>query len=271
MLEMIYKTEAEIPAGFESEYVERDGKWELQVIGAKSQTDVDKTMKSLAAERVITTQLRKENEKVITLQAELDNKNKIIAAIGDGGFDEGKLNEMADARAADRVKIATMERDHLKEKLDETNGSLTEMRGRVDSSKIQQELHEAMKGEVRDDAQDIFSQLNSGKFEIVNGIVLTKDGEYDKPISVAEVVKIEVANRPANFMPTSSGGGAGGGRRGPASSANPMGKDWSAAMKLVALDIEDAKAKMKSAKIDGEPITSKTPGKWGGLYKSIMG
>ena len=247
---MILDNETDIPTGLEAEYAERDGKWELQVDGAKSQVDVDKLKKALDAERVITSQLRKDGGKAAELQVELDNKNSIIATFKDGGFDEDKLNQMADERAAGKIQIAQMEKEHAEKAQSDTAARLEAMQQEANAGKIRDAIREAMKTDVRDTAQSIFLQLNERKCTIVDGIVLTNAEVYGSTISVAEFVKSEVAKDPDNFKPISSGGGAGGGKKGTVQSGdNPFkGKgNLTIAAALAKSDPEAAKAAAKAA------------------------
>ncbi len=213
MLESIYDSKEGIPTGCEEHYTERDGKWELQVSGMKTQADVDRVKKSLEAERVISSQRKRDAEKSVELQAELDNKNEIIATFKDGGFDEDKLNQMADERAAGKLRVAEVEHGHVVKELEETRGTLSAMQSRLDSTAIDAAIRTGMKGTVRESAHDIFLRLNRNNFEIIEGNVLTNKDVYGSSITVADFVKTEVAKDPDNFGPTSSGGGAGGGSR----------------------------------------------------------
>ena len=68
MLKLIYDKKEDIPEGLESHYTEKDGKFYLQVEGAKTQEDVDRVSNALNAER----DARKEAEKNLAKYKNVD-------------------------------------------------------------------------------------------------------------------------------------------------------------------------------------------------------
>ena len=116
MLKNVYDTKSEIPTGAESFYSEKNGKFELQVTGFKSEEDVTKLQDVVAKERV---QTRDALNEVKSLKAK-------YGALPDD-FDVGKYNSLMDADPTkDLDAKLTEQRDRMTKQFDVERAGLTD-------------------------------------------------------------------------------------------------------------------------------------------------
>lgn len=182
MLKYLYESKDQIPAGFESLYTERDGKWVLTgVEGLKTPKDVETLQESLRKERTdhaeTKTKLKAWGDRDVTATlAELDKIEEYKLA-AEGKMDEAKIETLVSSRL-NQVK-APLEREisQLKEKntgLENTNKELVTKDQR--RTKFDQLRTEAIAAKVRPEAIDDVLLIVDGMTELTtDGKVITKE------------------------------------------------------------------------------------------------
>lgn len=129
-LKMIVDSLEEVPEGARGEYEERDGKFQLQVVGAFSQIDRDKLHESLRKERELHTGAKTQlstfgehtPETISSLEADRDRLNIEVTALKkEGGPTGADLDQLVESRVL--ARIAPLERDN--KRLRTTLGEVT--------------------------------------------------------------------------------------------------------------------------------------------------
>jgi hypothetical protein len=230
MLELFYATEEEIPEGYRSLYVERNGRFEFSgVKGIKTQADVDRLTVALAKER----KDHKEVKDRFAVYADLGDPNEVIDKLGQveslseqvealkqgGQFDEVKAEPIIKARVNQAVGPLEREKQNLQRQLDAVNGKLSTVeqeKNQLSTTIVMDRVERA----VRDAAieakvlgtavYDVISRARN-IFEYDEGKIVTKDGtEAIAGLTPKEWLKDMIEKAP-HWWPTSAGGGAGGG------------------------------------------------------------
>jgi hypothetical protein len=249
------KSKAEIPAGLESHYVERDGWWMLDAEGAVDKVKLDEfrnTNVALLKERdELKTRFEgidpDEVRKLASEKKRLEDEQRLKA----GEFDKVLEGRLKSAKADWDKQLATVtsERDALNARL-------------VTIQIDQAVVTEATKRGLRATAiQDITSRARS-TFRLVNGVpqAFEADGQTARlgkdgltPMTLAEWIDTQVSDAPHLFESNAGGGAAGsdsgGGASARASARNPFRKEtWNLTeqMKLQKTDPQLA-ARLKAA------------------------
>ena len=231
-LKTIYDTQEEIPEGLGDYYVERNGKFELQAEGVKTQADIDRIQEGLRKEKAdhkatkdkLTKFGELDPEKVVESLAELDTvKTQLDAAIKDGKIDPEKNQAAIDAAVNRALGPDNREKTQLQRDLDnarKTSADLTAektaLEGSIKRGKIEGALRDAASAaKVVPYAIDDALRAGTDVFEIAeDGRILTKDGAGVTPgIEPKEWLKDMQEAKP-HWWPASVGGGAAGGRGG---------------------------------------------------------
>lgn len=221
VLDVSYADESDIPAGYESLYTEKDGKWILTGIkGLKTQEDINR---QLEANRKIRDELKSakallakfgdlDPDEVISKLDRVDELEAQLAA-GGGKPDEAKINELVEARVKARLTPVEREKARLERELAEKDKLVTDYSTKERQRTIGDQLRAAAtKANVRATALEDILLIGQHVFEITDdGLVQTKDG------IPAEVWLTEQQNTRPHWWPESSGtgatgGGAGGGK-----------------------------------------------------------
>lgn len=239
-LELFYDKAEDIPEGFASLYVERNKRFELTNIkGLKTDADIERLQGSLHKAQNENKGLR-ERVKVLDglgnideLQAKLDRIEELQALV-DGKFDESKVEELAEKRAAAKIKSATapLERELKKitDALTAEQQAAAELRRSEATRSLHDELREAAGskdlGFVSEAVPDllmlgerVFERTEDGKFVVKDKVGFTPGLD---PKSFLQDIRDSKA-RPHWFGAT-AGGGSRGGRAGGGPANNP----WSA-------------------------------------------
>jgi hypothetical protein len=219
-----------IPEALQTEYVEKNGKYELQVEGMKTQADIDRLQSALTKERGDHKAVKDRlgllgDRKIEDVLTALDRIPELEAASG-GALDENKLNELVEGRIKSRLAPIERERDQLKTALGEKDqlieGYTVKERTRM--------IHDAVRSaanasKVLPEALDDALMLAERSFEVTeDGKVVTKDGVGVTPGIEAGVWFTDLQAKRPHWWGPSQGGGAGGNRGGAAGGTNP----WSA-------------------------------------------
>lgn len=237
-LKMVLDSIEGLGADVAKEYVQRDGKYELQVEGAKSQGDVDRVTEALRKERedhdVAKKTLKRYGahtpEAVTTMADEVTDLRLKLEGVG---ASPAKLEETISARVNQQLAAAKRPLEQKIQELDETNKTLTDRVGgyerverttRITSALRDQTLVEkvGLKADLMDDSYDLWSLHN---FTVdAAGKVVTSDafGTPGLPPEVA-MKELRTEGKKRHLFGDTVGGGAGGaGKDLPAGGVNPF-------------------------------------------------
>lgn len=226
-----YDTLDEIPEQYRDLFKEVDGKYVLtEVIGMKSQADIDRLQESLRKERSDHKAVKDKyaflsDIEPDKLQEMIDRFPELEAAAG--GNSAEAVQKQVDAKLA-AIK-APLERQiaKLQNELGETQTAVNQYKERETERKIVDAVTTAArKLKVQDCA--IEDAILTGRSHLMvdeDGNVVTRDGA---PISAglnAEVWLTEMQSKRAHWWGDSTGGGAGGSKGGNAGANNPWSKE----------------------------------------------
>lgn len=231
-LKTIYDTEDEIPEGLKDYYVERNGKFEIQAEGVKTQADIDRVQEGLRKEKADHKATKEKLQafgeldpaKIPDQLAELETvKAQLDAAIKDGKVDPEKQQATIDAHVKRALGPVEREKTQLQRDLDIARKTVTErdaekaaLENSIKRGKIQGTLRDAaIAAKLIPTAIDDAVQIGADSFEIAeDGRILTKESSgITAGIEAKDWFKDMQEVRP-HWWPASVGGGAGGGRGG---------------------------------------------------------
>ena len=211
-----------LPEDVAKEYVERDGKFHIQVEGMKTQADIDRIQGSLTAARTEASGFKAKlallgDRKVEDVVTMLDHIPELEAAAA-GKLDEDKLKEMAEARARAIVAPIERERDGLKTKVGELEGTVQTYVTKEKTRTIHDQIKDAAaKAGVVPEAIEDAIILGERVFELEEGTgkAVVKEGAsgHTRGLEVKDWLS-DLQTRKPHWFGTSSGGGAGGNRGG---------------------------------------------------------
>ena len=221
----------DLPEDVKKEYVEKNGKFELQVEGMKTQADIDRLQGALTKERNDHKVVRERlgllgDRKIEDVLATLDRIPELEAAAA-GKLDENKLNELVEGRLKARVAPLEREKGQLAQKVQELSGVVEQFRSKEKTRTIHDAVREAVGKAQGFQSSAVEDALLYGERMLeVNeqGKVVTRDGVGVTPGIDATVWLTEMQSKKTHWWGPSQGGGAGGNRNGGGGGANP----WSA-------------------------------------------
>jgi hypothetical protein len=255
-----------LPEEVAKEYVEKDGKFHIQVEGMKTQEDVNRIQQALTAERNAHTELKTKikttfgEEKFEDIRQKLDKLPELEAAAA-GNLDETKIATIVEGRL--KAKTAPLERQletfkaentALKEKVATYE---TKEKGRTIADQIRAE---AAKAKMLDGAIEDAVFLGSNMMELQeDGVAVVKAGTpYTEGLSAKDFIAQLQEKKPHWWAP-SVGGGAGGNRGGPSASNNPFShENWNLTAQGKLIQSDRARAE-QLAKAAGTTIGGKRP------------
>lgn len=228
-LELIYATKEEIPAGFESLYTEKDGKFHLT--GVKGLTNATQSTealrRSLTAAREDVKKLTKkvtdlETERN-TLTTERDELKILVDTNGDP--DDNKVAKLVkDAKAAAAAPLQR-QLDAVNSQLAQAQKELADAQTREKRSKINDAIAKAgTAAKVVPSAIEDMQAIAERVFDVdEDGNVVTRDGVGVTPGIDAVGWISEMKPKREHWFPPSTGGGAGGaGLNGAGGKGNPF-------------------------------------------------
>jgi hypothetical protein len=248
MLKTVYATEAEIPAGYEALYTERNGQWELTgVTGVKTQADIDRLQGSLVKERNDHKATKAAFAPFEGLDADLvasqaieleETKAQLDAIKADGSIDETKLEPIIAARVAQKVAPIEREKNTLARQLVEKDkviaakdGEVVGLKTTIVTGNVDRAIRDAaIEAKLLPTA--VVDAVMHGKtvFEVTeDGRIITKDNVGATPgLSPKEWLN-DMKEKAPHWWPASVGGGSfgGGGGGGPAGSYAGANNPWS--------------------------------------------
>lgn len=229
-LKAVVKDINDVPAEYHALYVERNGQWELQVEGMKTEADVERVRAGLVAER----EAHKETKQKLNAFNGLDPEEVVskldrieeLELAAKGKLDDKQIDELVETRIRSRLAPLEREKQTLADKLAESTVQIQS----YEQKERQRTIHDAVrsaatKAKLVDTAIEDALLLAERVFEITDdGVVSAKDGVGATPGSRPEDWFAEMqSKRPHWWGPSSGMGGKGGGGGG--GGGNP----WTAA------------------------------------------
>jgi hypothetical protein len=220
-----------LPEEVASEYVEKDGKFHIQVEGMKTPDDFNKVQTSLNAARTEANTLKQRLGMLGDRKVEdvLEQLNRIpeLEAAAEGKLDDDKINGIVENRIKTKIAPLERERDTLKSQLTEKDGIIQTFEQKETVRKIHRQVREAAKASgMREEAIDDALLLSDRTLELVDGVAVVKaDTGYNQGLAPKDWLAELQSKRP-HWWPESEGGGAGGNRGGGGSlTKNPWSAD----------------------------------------------
>lgn len=221
-----------IPEALHGEYVEKGGKFELQVSGMRTEADVQRVQNALTKERSDHGALKQrvsllgehKIEDVVTI---LDRVPELEAAAA-GKLDPHKIDEIVETRIKSRLAPVERERDSLKVQLTEKDTLLDGFSKKEKTRTIHDRVREAAtKAKLLPEAIDDALLLADRTFELEEGTnkVVTKDGIGVTPGVDPEVWFSDLQTKRPHWWGGSAGGGAAGQRQNVGGGTNPWSHD----------------------------------------------
>jgi hypothetical protein len=232
-LKAIYDTEDDVPEAVRDYYIERNGKFELQAEGVKTEADVTRVQTALTKEK---TEHKATKEKLAlfgdldptTIPGQLEElatvKTQLDAAIKDGKIDPEKQAAAQEAAIKRALGPVEREKTQLQRDLDaarktaaEKEAEVAALNNSIKRGKIEGALRDAA-GAAKIVPYAVNDALRAGVdvFEIAeDGRILTRDNVtgVTPGIEPKDWFKDQQEVAP-HWWPASQGGGAGGGRGG---------------------------------------------------------
>jgi hypothetical protein len=203
-----------------AEYVEKDGKYVIQVEGMKTEEDVRKVQNSLTAARTEANTLKQRlsllgDRKVEDVVAQLDRIPELEAA-AKGKLDDAAIDQIVETRIKSKLAPVERERDTLKTQLAEKDQVIGQFTEKEKVRKIHKQVREAAKtAGILDEAVEDALLLADRTFELTeDGLAVVKEGtSFGAGLQPKDWLSDLQTKRP-HWWGESSGGGAGGNRQG---------------------------------------------------------
>lgn len=264
-LELSYESQDDIPAGFESLYTEKDGKFTLtRVKGLKTTADIERLQTALNKER--------SDHKTVKQQ---------LAALASHGTVEdivAQLERIPELEAkqgkgdpADVEKLISARLTPLQRKLDEATNQLKErdqviesFKGKEVKATVADAVRKAAKSlKIRDSAIEDAIMYGERVLTIdESGNVVTKEGVGVTPYITADDWLRDLLPNRQHWLEDSFGGGAQGGKGGNGATVNPYSyEDWSVSKQMELYRANPEKAKKMAARHGVDPLNPKRPAK----------
>lgn len=267
-LELQYDDADSIPAGYDSLYSEKNGKFVLTAVkGIKTKDDVERLQSSLNKER--------EDHKKTKSALSTINQYGTIEEISQRLETYDELKARAESKGKDdpahieqlvAAKTAPLQRQ-LKT-LEEQN---EELKGQVGTYK-QKEIVNTVRGEVTKAAQKMKLRPSAIEDAIMygervlqvdeNGVVVTKDGVGVTPFITTEDWLAEILPAKSHWLEDSVGGGARGGQNGKGFEQNPYSHDaWDLTAQMALYKTNPTKAEQMAKRHGVDPLNPTRPAK----------
>lgn len=217
----------DLPEDIKKEYVEKNGKFELQVEGMKTQADVERLQGALTKERNDHKSVRERlgllgDRKIEDVLSQLDRISELEAAAA-GKLDEKQLDQLVEGRI--RTKLAPIERER-----DSLRGQLGEKDKVIEGFALKERtraIHDgvraaAVTAKLLPEALEDALILAERVFEVnEDGKVTTRDNVGVTPGVEPTVWFTDLQVKRPHWWGPSQGGGAGGNRNGAGGGSNP--------------------------------------------------
>lgn len=218
-----------VPEALKGEYVEKNGKFELQVEGMKTQADVDRVAEALRKEKNDFTAFKSQfaplaGKKVEDIVAALDRIPELEEA-AKGKIDDEKLNGMVETRIKARIAPLERENNNLKTQVAEKDKVIGEFQGKEKNRTIQDAVRKAgVAAKILPSAMEDALILAERHFDVEEGTgrVVTKEGIGVTPGLEPSSWFTDMGKTREHWWGQSIGGGAGGNRGGGGAGTNPF-------------------------------------------------
>lgn len=219
LLNVSYNAEDEIPSEYAALYSEKDGKWVLTgIAGIKTSEDVARLQESLRKEREDhkATKMKLQafdGMDAEELQTKLDRIAELEAAAG-GKLDEGKINEMVEARLRSRTAPLERKITQLEQDLGTKDTEIKTFVQKEQTRTIHDHIRKAAKkANLLDSAIEDALVLGERVLTVnENNEVVTRDNVGTTPGVLPEVWLTELQSTRPHWWPESVGAGANGGK-----------------------------------------------------------
>lgn len=266
-LEMILESLDELDEVLHEHYIERDGHWELEANGAKSQTDVDKLNGALTKERTehkaTKVALKAFGENTPETFEEIVAKNEDLtlqieaAGTEDAEEREKRVNDLAENRALAKLKPVERELKRVQDALSEVTGERDNLRTATTRTKIQGTVTKAALDKevgIQKEAMEDVALFGAHAFEENElGDVVSKDGIPGLiPGMTPKEAFLEMKSNSMRklWFGDTKGAGAGGGKGGESFGDNPFKEstfNFTKIAQITASDPEKAKRMARAA------------------------
>ncbi len=216
-----------VPDPLKTEYIERDGKFELQVEGMKTDADLQRIQSALALEKKTHADLQKrvkllgdrKIEDVVTL---LDKIPELEAAAS-GKLDEPAIQKIVEGRVRAQVAPLQRENETYKSQLADKDKLIEDYTAKERRAAIHDAVRKAATAaKVLPEALEDALMLAERVFELNdNGDVITKDKVGTIPGLQPSVWLTDLQKSRPHWWGPSAGGGGGGNRGGGSMTENP--------------------------------------------------
>ena len=259
----------DLPDPLKSEYVEKNGKYELQVEGMKTEADLARVQTALTKERADHKVVREQltsfktvlgDRKVEDVLTQLDRIPELEAAAA-GKLDDEKINQIVETRI--KTKLAPVERE-----LNQYKTQVAEKDKVIEGYTVAErtrKIHDAVRkaataAKVLPEAIEDALNLADRVFELdESGKVITKEGVGVTQGIEPSVWFIDLQKTRAHWWGQSSGGGAGGNRGGDFGGKNPFSAEHWNMTEQGKLVVSDRAKAEQLAKAAGTTIGGKKP------------
>ena len=219
-----------LPEEIRKEYVERNGRYELQVEGMRTQGDIDRLQSALSKEREDHKKIRERvsilgDRNIDDVIVQLDRIPELEAAAA-GKIDDEKINQIVDNRVRTKLAPIERERDTLRSQLGEKDKVIETFSVKERTRMIHDSVRSAAtKAKILPEALDDALMLAERVFEVSeDGKVVAKENVGVTPGIDPALWFSDLQSRRPHWWGQTTGGGAGGNRGGGGAGANP----WSA-------------------------------------------
>ncbi len=264
-LEMILESLEELDESLHEHYIERDGHWELDANGAKSQTDIDKLNGALTKERTehkaVKAQIKAYGEHTPETIEELVTANGDLtlqleaAGTDDAEEREKRVNDLAESRALAKLKPVERELKRAQDALSEVTGERDNLRTAGIRSKILKNVMDAAKDKevmVQQDAMEDVALFSSHAFEENElGEVVSKEdipGLIPGMTPREAFLEMKSNGQRRLWFGDTKGAGAGGGKGADSFTDNPFKKETFNLTKIGHITREDPERAKRMAR-----------------------
>jgi hypothetical protein len=256
-----------VPEALHAFYVEKDGKFQLQVTGLPPSGDVARLSEALRKERADHGALKDRvkllgDRRIEDVVTELDRIPELELA-AEGKMDDDKINQIVETRIKTRLGPVERERDQLRGQLTEKDKKIEGFEAKERTRTIHDKVRAAgVKAKLLPEAIDDALLLADRVMEVEEGTdrVVTRDNVGVTPGIEPEAWFTDIQKTRPHWWGPSAGGGAGG-QRGPGgdTTANPFTHDnWNLTKQGELIQQDRAKAE-QLARLAGTTIGGPQP------------
>lgn len=242
-LKAIYDNKEDIPEGLESAYVERNGKFELQVEGMKTSADVERIQTALDNEREDHKKAKRrlkglgddeDGDTVQDLKDKVEDLELKLETAGKDSVSEDDVQKRVDAGVRTAMRPVERENTKLKEESEEKDLKIEKQAGQIRSSLIKSDVASAINTKELGINPDALPDIEIYAERVMSvddrGNRVTRDGVGVPPgLTLPELIADMRANNQRNhWFGKTQGSGSGGSDGGDTSGANPFkeGETW---------------------------------------------